>query len=767
MRMDRTTSRFGRAQPRDEDGRLVRGEGRFVADVRAEDTVWMEVVRSPYPAGRIVTLDLDTARGMPGVLYAMGGQDQTGLHPFPLRYVPPGCAVEPTPFFPLAQERVTWAGEPVAIVVAETKEQALDAAEAVWLDVEETPVVSDAREGADAGSPTVWSDRDSNIAFAYELGSRAAFDAVASTAAHVLRARIEISRVAAVTLEPRGGLAICDPEGRMTLYTGTQAPHRVQGELAHVLGIDPDRIRVRKTDTGGSFGMRNGAFPEDALALLATRATGRPVRWQATRSDAFLSDTASREQSVEAVLALDTDGTFLALQVDGYAPIGAQFGQMASHPMTSNLPGLAGVYRTPVIHAIMRGVHVNAVHMAPYRGAGRPEAIYVMERMVDIAAETLGYDRVALRLRNMIPPESLPWDTPLGFTYDSGDFPAALKSALQAADAAGFESRRHASAQRGLLRGLGIACAIEPAGGGPRGAQLPEFGRITATPEGLELRVGSGDAGQGHATTMTQIADHYLGWKGKITVIAGDTAEVSKGVGTFGSRTMGAIGAALNVASQQVLAQATRDAAELLEVSETDVTCERGVYRVVGTDRTITLEDVSRRTGHVFAAEAFVPTDAGTFPNGAHIAEVEVDPETGAVRLLSYTVADDVGTVINPLLVEGQVHGGVAQGLGQAFMERLVYDDSGALLSGSLMDYAMPRAGDLCQIKVAHCPTPTDANPLGVKGAGESGTVGALPACMNAVCNAIGPDAARHLQMPASPHRVWTALQAATPKEAG
>lgn len=767
MRMDRTTSRFGRAQTRDEDGRLVRGEGRFVADIAAENAVWMEVVRSPYPAGRIVALDLDTARDMPGVLYAMSGQDQAGLLPFPLRYVPPGCAVEPTPFFPLAQEHVTWAGEPVAIVIAETKAQALDAAEAVWLEVEESAVVTDAREGADAGAPRVWSDRGSNIAFTYELGSREAFDAVASTAAHLVRARIEISRVAAVTLEPRGGMAVCDPEGRMTLYTGTQAPHRVQGELAHVLGVDPDRIRVRKTDTGGSFGMRNGAFPEDALALLAARATGRPVGWQATRSDAFLSDTASREQSVDVALALDEDGAFLALQVDGYAPIGAQFGQMASHPMTSNLPGLAGVYRTAVIHTVMRGVHVNAVHMAPYRGAGRPEAIYVMERIVDIAAEALGHDRVALRLRNMIPPESLPWDTPLGFTYDSGDFPAALKTALAAADATGFDSRKQASAQRGLLRGLGIACAIEPAGGGPKGAQLPEFARITVTPQGLELRVGSGDAGQGHATALTQVADHYLGWKGEIAVISGDTDEVSKGVGTFGSRTMGAIGAAMNVASNDVLAQAQPLAADLLEVNVADVVCERGVYRVVGTDRTITLEDVSRRTGHTFAAEAFVPTEAGTFPNGAHIAEVEVDPETGAVRLLAYTVADDVGTVINPLLVEGQVHGGVAQGLGQAFMERLVYDDSGALLSGSFMDYAMPRAADLCRIEVAHCPTPTNANPLGVKGAGESGTVGALPACINAVCNAIGPDAARHLQMPASPHRVWSALHAATPQEAG
>ncbi|MDJ0993849.1 MAG: xanthine dehydrogenase family protein molybdopterin-binding subunit [Dinoroseobacter sp.] len=758
--MERNKSRFGSAQIRDEDGRLVRGHGQFIADVAVANSLWMEVVRSPYPAGRITTLDFHTARGMAGVVHVLGGQDQQNLHPFPVRYVPKGCEVQATPFFPMAKDRVTWVGEPVAIVVAETKEQALDAAEAVWLEVEESSVVTDARKGAEEGSPRVWPDHESNVSFSYELGSREGFDAIASQADHLIRTRIEISRVAAVTLEPRGGMAICDPDGQMTLYTGTQAPHRVQTELAQVLGVEPDGIRVRKTNTGGSFGMRNGAFPEDALALLAARATGRAVRWQATRSDAFLSDTASREQSVDVALALDKDGIFLALQVDGYAPIGAQFGQMASHPMTSNLPGLVGVYRTPVIHAIMRGVHVNSVHMAPYRGAGRPEAIYVMERMVDLAADTLGRDRIELRLRNMIPPERLPWDTPLGFTYDSGDFPAALRAALKAANVNSFEDRKQASAARGMLRGFGIACAIEPAGGGPKGAQLPEFAKITVAPEGLELRVGSGDAGQGHATALSQVADHYLGWQGTVTVVAGDTAEVAKGVGTFGSRTMGAIGAAMNVASRDVLAQAHEDAADLLEVDQADVTCDRGVYRIAGTDLTITLEDISRRTGKTYVAEAFVPTDAGTFPNGAHIAEVEVDPETGAVRLLAYTVADDVGTVINPLLVEGQVHGGVAQGLGQALMERIVYDDHGALLSGSLMDYAMPRASDLCSIEVLHCPTPTDANPLGVKGAGESGTVGALPACMNAVCNAIGPKAARHLQMPASPHRVWSALQA-------
>lgn len=766
MRMERNTTRFGRAQTRDEDGRLVRGQGCFVADVAAESAVWMEVVRSPYPAGKITSLDLEAARDMPGVLAVLGGEDQSDLNSFPMRYLPNGCEVRPTPFFAMAKERVTWVGEPVAIVVAETKEQSLDAAEAVSLTVEGGAVVTDARHGALAGSPKVWPDRDSNVAFAYELGSRDAFDAASLHADHVVRARLEISRVAAVTLEPRGGLAICDAEGQMTLFTGTQAPHRVQSELAHVLGVEADRIRVRKTDTGGSFGMRNGAFPEDALALLAARSVGRPIRWQATRSDAFLSDTASRQQSVDVALALDQTGTFLALQVDGYAPVGAQFGQMAAHPMTANLPGLAGVYRTPVIHAIMRGVHVNSVHMAPYRGAGRPEAIYVMERMVDIAADTLGHDRIDLRLHNMIPTETLPWDTPLGFTYDSGDFPRALKTALSAADIDGFQMRKEASAARGMLRGLGIACAIEPAGGGPKGAQLPEFAKVTVAPEGLELRVGSGDAGQGHSTAFKQVADHCLGWQGPVSVVAGDTAEVSKGVGTFGSRTMGAIGAAMQVASTEILSKAQEDAADLLEVSAVDVTFDRGVFCVAGTDRQVTLEEVSRRTGKTYVAEAFVPTQAGTFPNGAHISEVEVDPETGVVSLLAYTVADDVGTVINPLLVEGQVHGGVAQGLGQAFMERIVYDAHGALLSGSLMDYAVPRASDLCGINVVHCPTPTKANPLGVKGAGESGTVGALPSCMNAVCDAIGATAAQHLQMPASPHRVWSALQAAKSQEA-
>ncbi|MDD9715882.1 xanthine dehydrogenase family protein molybdopterin-binding subunit [Dinoroseobacter sp. PD6] len=756
--MARPETRFGTAQTRDEDGRLVRGAGCFVADVPAEDALWMEVVRSPYPAGRITALDLNAARAMPGVVCVLSGADQAGLRPFPLRYVPKGCDVVPTPFLPMATDRVTWVGEPVAVVVAETAGQASDAADAVALEVAEAPVVTDARAGAAPEAPRVWPDRDSNIAFTYELGDRDAFEAAAAWAAHVTRARIEISRVAAMTLEPRGALATCSPEGHMTLWTGTQAPHRVQGELAHVLDLPLDRIRVRKTDTGGSFGMRNGAFPEDALALLAARATGRPVRWQGTRSEGFLADTASREQSVDAALALDADGTFLALQVDGYAPIGAQMGQMSGHPMTSNLPGLVGVYRTPVIHAVMRGVHVNAMHMAPYRGAGRPEAIYVIERMVELAAAETGRDPVALRLRNMIGPDQMPWATPHGFTYDSGDFPTALRAALAGADAAGFAARREAARARGRLRGLGIACAIEPAGGGPKGAQLPEYAQLIAGPEGLEIRTGAGDAGQGHATAFAQIAERLLGWRGPVTVRGGDTGEIARGTGTFGSRTMGSVGAAMQAGSAQILEAARPEAADLLEVAARDLVFAQGAFRVAGTDRAIPLAEVTARTGRTFTAEAFVATEAGTFPNGAHVAEVDVDPDTGTVQLAAYTVADDVGTVINPLLVEGQVHGGVAQGLGQALMERIVHDADAALLTGSLMDYAVPRATDLCRIEVLHTPTPTTANPLGVKGAGESGTVGALAAVMNAVCDAIGPEAARRLQMPASPHRVWAAL---------
>lgn len=752
-------SQIGRAQTRIEDDRLVRGQGDYAGDAPARETLWMHVVRSDHAAGRILNLDTSAARHAPGVVTVLTGDDQADLSPFQLRFMPPGVELTPTPFLPLATDAVRWVGEPVAAIVAETREQALDAAEMIVLDVDDTPPAIDPQMAATDTAPKVWPDRP-NTAFRQELGSRAAFDEACGAAAHVITERIEISRLAAVAMEPRNALASPVEDGRLHLRTGTQAPHRVRDEVAHVLGVPTDHITVEKCDTGGSFGMRNGAYPEDVLVLLAAQKTGRPVRWRATRSDSFLSDTQSREMSVQATLALDADGHFLALGVDGLAPIGAQHGPMSTHPMSSNLAGLAGVYKTPVLHTVMRGVHVNTMHMAPYRGAGRPEAIYIVERMVDIAADRLGIDPVALRKRNMIGPGDMPYQTPLGYLYDSGDFPRALDNALLAGDWDGFPERRLASEAAGKWRGIGIAAAIEPAGAGPKGAQFPEYSRIDIGPDtGLELAVGSGDAGQGHATVFRQVIADLLGWTAGVTTVAGDTGRVPKGVGTFASRTMAAAGHSIAATAAKIITSASVDAAQFLDAPENEVAFEDGRFVASGTNRFVSLEDLIAATGARYAAEAFVSTEAGTFPNSAHLVEVEIDPDTGDVQTLAYTVADDVGRVINPLLVEGQLHGGIVQGLGQALSERLVFDtETGALLSGSLMDYALPRAGDVPMIVLRHSSTPTTANALGVKGAGESGTVGALPAVMNAVNNALASAGAARIDMPASPERVWRAL---------
>lgn len=481
---------------------------------------------------------------------------------------------------------------------------------------------------------------------------------------------------------------------------------------------------------------------------------------------------------LDAQLALDAEGRILALSVDGDGdgdgdgPVGAQIGPMSMHPLTANLPGLAGAYATPLIAVEIRGHFVNTMHMNPYRGAGRPEANYVIERMIDIPAARLEIDRIELRRRNLVRPEAMPHATPLGFIYDSGDFPAVLETALTAAGLDGFPERRAEAAARGKLLGFGVACAIESAGGGPPGSQLPEYGAIRMDPDrGMVLAVGSGDSGQGHDTAYRLMAEHLLGWRaaGRIAVVTGDTAAVPRGTGTFGSRTMGAAGAALAACATQIIRTATEDAAEALEAAAQDVVFENGTFRIAGTDREVTFEALVETHGHRYAAEAHVATDAGTFPNGAHVAEIEVDPETGETRLLRYVVADDVGTVINPLTLAGQVHGGVAQGLGQALMERIVYDpDSGALLTGSLMDYAVPRAADMpLDLVLRHVPTPTAANPLGAKGAGESGTVGALAAAINAVCDALAPFGVTHLDMPASPSRVWQAIHANSPDNGG
>ena len=753
--------KFGTSQTRDEDAALVRGAGCYAGDRLPDGTLFMHVLRSDVAAGRITALDTASAVALPGVRLILTAEtlEAAGINAFPVRFMPPGLTVDAPPVWPLARDRVRYVGEPIVAVIAETRMQAMDAAEAVIVEIEDNTATVDPRHADTKDAPDIWPD--GNRIFTLELGDITACEAAMASATHVVTAQIDISRVTAVTMEPRNALA--KPEGeQLCLYTGTQAPHRVRAEMAHVLGMAEDKLIVRSGDVGGSFGMRNGAYPEDALLLLAARLLKAPIRWTGTRGEGLLSDTHSRPQSLDVTLALDNDLNFTALHVEGFAPVGAYVGPMSMHPMTGCLPGFAGMYKTPVIALRMRGMHVNTMHMAPYRGAGRPEAIFVMERMVDIAAGRLGVDRLGLRRRNLIPQSAMPHATPLGYVYDSGDFTTALNVALDAADAVGFEARKQEAANRGLLRGLGIACAIESAGAAFGPDQLPEFGALQIAPDGtLTLTAGSGDAGQGHATAYSQIANHLLGWDGKVVVEVGDTSVVARGMGTFGSRTMGAVGTSLGLAAEKVIAQALPEAADWLEVATADVRFENGRFVVAGTDLSVSLRHLSREAGTTYVADAFASAPGGTFPNGVHIAEVEIDPETGLLKLIAYTVADDVGQIINPLLMEGQIHGGIAQGLGQAFMEHITYDADGNLLSGSLMDYALPRADDLVGFSIHHAPTATKANVLGVKGVGESGTVGGLSAGINAVVHALSPLGVENITMPASPCRIWEAIQTA------
>jgi carbon-monoxide dehydrogenase large subunit len=505
--------------------------------------------------------------------------------------------------------------------------------------------------------------------------------------------------------------------------------------------------------------MKNAPYAEYMLSLVAAKRTGRRIRWVATRLESFMGDAHARDQVADAALALDADHNFLAIRLKSVAGIGAYVGPMSAHPPTANTGGLSGVYRTPHIHVSVTAVHTNTMYTAPYRGAGRPEATYILERLIDIAAVRLGRDRSELREQNMIQPDQMPYDTGFLFSYDSGNFPAVLSRAKDMADWSGFPERRKEALSRNRLRGLGISCPIEIAGG-PIGSPAPEFARIELTPEGKAIVfLGSVDSGQGHQTSFRQVLCQRLGiGPADIEIIVGDSQRVANGVGSFGSRSMAAAGTAINDSVLKIAEKLTPKAGEMLETHSADIEFEDGLFRVKGTDRSLALSTVAAAGGEMIDAESFTSADNATFPNGCHICEVEVDPDTGAMEMMSYIVVDDVGTVINPLLLKGQIHGGVAQGAGQALLEDIRYDPSnGQMLTASFMDYGMPRADTFSAIEVEALPAPTSVNPLGVKGAGEAGTVGALPACISAVCDAIGVE---HLDMPATPERIWRALNA-------
>ena len=770
---------LGQPVPRFEDPRLLRGGGRYVDDMVVPRMVYGHVLRSPYAHARIRSIDTRAAKQMPGVLLVLTGQDwaRSGWGDLPAAGGMQRAGGLPIykPRFPaLVTDAVRWVGDYVAFIVAETRNQAMDAAELIQVEYEPFPAVVSTDGALDPKAPRVWEDCPDNICFLHEVGNRAATDSAFAAADRIVGRKLVVNRVTAAAMEPRGAIGDYNPaEDRYTCYTTLQRTHAYRADLARIMDVPESRVRVVAGDIGGSFGMKSAIYNEVALVMLAARTLGRPVKWTSTRSEAFLSDAQARDHITEAELALDKDGRFLGFRTKTIAAIGA-YPQQNSNVFVMNLGTLAGVYRTPAMHAEVIGVFTNTNPVRPYRGNGRPEFAYVIERMVDEAAAELGIDPVDLRRRNTIPPTAMPFKTGLIFTYDCGEFEKNMDLALELADAAGFERRRAESRARGRLRGLGLSNTIErAAAGGFEAAEIrfDKSGTVT-------LLSGSITQGMGHETIYKQlVCDRFGIHPDRVHYVQGDTEKVAIGEGTGGSRSATLGGSAVLLATDKIVAKAKAIAAHMLEAAEADIdldaSSDEGVFRIAGTDRTVTLGEIASAAWEprnlpdgmepgLIAGAAFAAKEQN-FPNGCHICELEIDPETGEVEILAYSVVDDVGTVMNPLLLEGQIRGGIAQGVGQLLLEDIVFDpESGQLVTGSFMDYAMPRAGDLSPM---HCETnsvPTRSNPLGVKGAGEAGAVGAMPAVGNALVDALKPLGIREVPMPATPERLWRAIRAAT-----
>jgi carbon-monoxide dehydrogenase large subunit len=763
----------GQPVPRFEDPRLLRG-GRYVDDMVLPRMAFGHVLRSPYAHARIRGVDVARAKAAPGVLVVLTGADWQragwGDLPVPDGMRRRGGGPMYRPRFPaLVTDRVRWVGDYVAFVVAETKHQAADAAELIEVDYEPLPAIVSTVGAALPGAPLVWEDCPDNICFVHEVGDKAAVEAGFARADHVVKRRLVINRVTAAAMEPRGSIGDFNPsDGRYTIYTTLQRTHSYRAEVAQIIKVPESRVRVVAGDIGGSFGMKSAIYNEVALVLLASKVLGRPVKWTSTRSEAFLSDAQARDHVTEAELALDKDGHFLAFRVKVTAAVGA-FAQAGSNAFVMNLGTLAGVYRTPAIHADVTAVFTNTNPMRPYRGNGRPEFGYVIERMVDEAAAELGIDRIELRRRNMIPPEAMPFKTGLIFTYDCGEFAKNLDLALTLADVAGFEERRAAAHRRGKLRGIGLSNTIERAAAGGFEAAEIRFDRGGT----VTLLSGSITQGMGHETIYKQLLCDRLGiHPDRVQYIQGDTDKVAIGEGSGGSRSATLGGSAVYLATEKIVAKAKAIAAHMLEAAEADIEFADGVFAITGTDRAVSLADIAAEAWDppslpdgmepgLVASTAYAAKQQN-FPNGVHICELEIDPETGTVELLRYSVVDDVGTVLNPLLLEGQICGGIVQGIGQMLMEDIHFDaESGQLVTGSFMDYAMPRADDLSAIHCQSNPVPTKTNPLGVKGAGEAGAVGAMPAVGNALIDALKPLGIREVPMPATPERLWRTIREA------
>ena len=774
-------SKYGIGQPvlRFEDARLLRGLGRFINDVNLPGQAYAVFVRSPHAHANIRGIDTSAAAAAPGVVAVYTGHDVAadglGMPKANMpRKRPDGKPMYAPQRPPLIVDRVRYVGDPVAMVVADTLAEAKDAAELVEIDYEPIASVTLTEDTVKPGAPAVWDDCPDNISNFIERGNKAATEEAIKGAAKVVKRRYVITRVHAQYMEPRGTLGVYDQgEDRMTLYADVQYPHRVRNMLAqNVFKIPESKMRVIAGDVGGGFGTKGWQYVEHRLTLWAARKLLRPVKWCCERSEAVMADEHGRDNVGEIELALDADNRFVALRLNMLANIGAYVGSDRNLLAPFGMIGtVLGVYLIPRAYLNVVGVLSNTNPTAPYRGAGRPEAIYLIERLIDDAARELGVDRVELRRKNMLGDSALPYQSPVGPFYDCGEFEKNMDMALKLADVAGYQERADASRKRGKLRGLGIINAIEQAAG----TAQPEYAEIRFNPGGTAaLLMGTKAQGQGHETMFKQILNERLGIDPHdVQFIDGDTDRVAFGMGTNGSRSTVLGGSALFMAAEKVIEKGKRLAGHLLEAGEQDIEFADGIFKVKGTDKTVSLKAVAMAAfnptkwpktgfeGGLYENATFLG-EKDTYPNGCHICEVEVDPETGEVKLDRYAVVDDVGTVMNPIGLKGQIHGGVAQGVGQILGEQVIWDrESGQLLTASFLDYTMPRADMMCNMEVKSNPVPTKYNPLGAKGAGEAGTVGAMPVVMNAVIDALAPLGVRDMVMPATAENVWRAIQAA------
>jgi aerobic carbon-monoxide dehydrogenase large subunit len=780
-------STIGQPVLRKEDARFLTGTGQYTNDVSMPRQTCAYFLRSPHAHAAIRSIDVVKAKTLPGVVEIFTGADLTGVNGLPCGWLITGTDGKPMnepPHPVLAQGKVRYVGDAVALVIAESIAEAKDAAEQIGVDYDVLPAVVNPVDALAPGAPLIHDQAPGNKCYTWAIGDKAAVDAAFATAAHVTKLDIVNNRLIPNAIEPRAALAVYDrADDAYTLYVTSQNPH-VERLLmtAFVLGLPEHKVRVIAPDVGGGFGSKIYLYPEETAMVFASKRINRPIKWAAERSESFLSDAHGRDHVTHAELALDKEGKFLALRVQTTANMGAYLSTFASCiPTILYATLLAGQYATPAIHCEVTATFTNTAPVDAYRGAGRPEATYVVERIVHQAAAEMGIAQDEIRRRNFI--RSFPHQTPVALNYDTGDYEQTLDAAIEMADVAGFAARRAEAQKRGKLRGIGYAAYIEACGLAPSNiagslgarAGLFEAGEVRVHPTGsITVFTGSHSHGQGHETTFAQVVAAHLGVPvDNVSVVHGDTGRVPFGMGTYGSRSLAVGGSAIVKALDKIVAKGKKIAAHLLEAAESDIEFKDGKFTVAGTDRSKTFGEIAL-TAYVphnyplatlepgLDETAFYDPTNFTYPAGTHICEVEIDPDTGVVDVVAFSACDDFGNIINPMIVEGQVHGGVAQGLGQALLEHCVYDpDSGQLLTGSMMDYALPRADDLPSFSVGTKVTPCTHNPLGVKGCGEAGAIGAPAAMMNAVMDALAPLGVAHLDMPASPHRVWRAIRQA------